>query len=98
MVDGQVYNWMGGHPGAPNVDQISVDYTSTRSNFNMSVAGKVAMNIEFMSPVYPEDLRRQSIPFSYMNVAVRSLDGASHSVQLYTDVSGGETRPAVLAQ
>ncbi|KAG6182265.1 hypothetical protein E4U36_003461 [Claviceps purpurea] len=88
MVDGQVYNWMGGHPGAPNVEQISVDYTSTRSNFNMSVAGKVAMNIEFMSPVYPEDLRRQSIPFSYMNVAVRSLDGASHSVQLYTDVSG----------
>lgn len=80
---------MGGAPGAPNVDQVSMDYTSTRSNFNMSVAGKVSMRIEFLSPVYPEDLRRQSIPFSYMNVAVKSLDGASHSVQIYADVSGG---------
>ncbi|KAG6004962.1 hypothetical protein E4U21_000585 [Claviceps maximensis] len=87
-VDGQNYNWMGGAPGAPNVDQLSMDYTSTRSNFNMSVAGKVSMNIEFLSPVFPEDLRRQSIPFSYIKVAVRSLDGAPHSVQVYTDVSG----------
>ncbi|KAG5917339.1 hypothetical protein E4U42_007270 [Claviceps africana] len=87
-VDGQNYNWMGGAPGAPPVDQLSVDYTSTRSIFNMSVAGKVAMSIEFLSPVYPQDLRRQSVPFSYLNVAVRSLDGASHSVQLYADVSG----------
>lgn len=87
-VDGKSYNWMGGAPGAPNVDQVSMDYTSTRSNFNMSVAGKVSMRIEFLSPVYPEDLRRQSIPFSYMNVAVKSLDGASHSVQIYADVSG----------
>ncbi|KAG5949035.1 hypothetical protein E4U53_006048 [Claviceps sorghi] len=87
-VDGENYNWMGGHPGASNVDQVSVDYTSTRSIFNMSVAGKVSMNIEFLSPVYPDDLRRQSIPFSYLNVAVRSLDGAPHSVQVYADVSG----------
>ncbi|KAG6035475.1 hypothetical protein E4U41_006078 [Claviceps citrina] len=87
-VDGQDYNWMGGAPGAPTVDQQSMEYTSTRSLFNMSVAGKVAMNIEFLSPVFAEDLRRQSVPFSYLNVAVRSLDGASHSVQIYADVSG----------
>lgn len=83
---------MGAAAGAPHVDQLSMDYTSTRTNFNMSVAGKVSMNIEFLSPVYPDDLRRQSIPFSYMNVAVRSLDGASHKVQLYADISGGETK------
>ncbi|KAG5990664.1 hypothetical protein E4U54_004051, partial [Claviceps lovelessii] len=87
-VDGKNYNWMGAAAGAPHVDQLSMDYTSTRTNFNMSVAGKVSMNIEFLSPVYPDDLRRQSIPFSYMNVAVRSLDGASHKVQLYADISG----------
>lgn len=81
---------MGGAPGAPTVDQLSMDYTSTRSNFYMSVGGKVSMNIEFLSPVYPEDLRRQSIPFSYLNVAVQSLDGAPHSVQVYADVSGGK--------
>lgn len=56
----------------------------------MSVAGKVSMNIEFLSPVFPEDLRRQSIPFSYLNVAVKSLDGGPHSVQVYADVTGGQ--------
>ncbi|OAA39424.1 glutaminase GtaA [Metarhizium rileyi] len=87
-VDDQVYNWMGGAPGAPNADQLSLEYTSTRSIFKMSVAGKVDMRIEFLSPVYPEDLKRQSIPFSYINVAVKSRDGKSHKVQLYSDVSG----------
>lgn len=81
---------MGGAPGAPLVDQVSMEYTSTRTIFNMSVAGKVSMNIEFLSPVFPEDLRRQSIPFSYLNVAVKSLDGGPHSVQVYADVTGGQ--------
>ncbi|KID76102.1 Glutaminase A [Metarhizium brunneum] len=87
-VDGEVYNWMGGAPGAPNVDQLSLEYTSTRSIFNMSVADKVDMRVEFLSPVYPDDLRRQSVPFSYINVAVKSRDGKSHRVQVYSDVSG----------
>lgn len=82
---------MGGAPGAPNVDQLSMEYTSTRSIFNMSVADKVEMRIEFLSPVYPNDLKRQSIPFSYMNVAVKSRDGAPHKVQIYSDVSGGRS-------
>lgn len=84
---------MGGAPGAPNVDQLSLEYTSTRSIFNMSVADKVDMRVEFLSPVYPDDLRRQSVPFSYINVAVKSRDGKSHRVQVYSDVSGGQSEP-----
>ncbi|KAH6604549.1 glutaminase a [Trichoderma cornu-damae] len=87
-VDGQVYNWMGGAPGASNVDQQSLKYTSTRTTFTMNVAGKVQLVAEFFSPVFPDDLRRQSIPFSYLSVSVASLDGRSHQVQIYTDVSG----------
>ncbi|GAO18893.1 hypothetical protein UVI_02046080 [Ustilaginoidea virens] len=87
-VDGVAYNWMGGATGAPLVDQLNVTYTSTRSIFTFSVAGKVTLNVEFLSPVYPTDLKRQSIPFSYLIVKARSLDGASHSVQVYSDVSG----------
>lgn len=86
------YNWMGGATGAPLVDQLNVTYTSTRSIFTFSVAGKVTLNVEFLSPVYPTDLKRQSIPFSYLIVKARSLDGASHSVQVYSDVSGGEQK------
>ncbi|KAI1635106.1 glutaminase GtaA [Biscogniauxia mediterranea] len=86
-VDGTPYAWMGAAPGADNVDQTDFSYTSTRSNFVFSVGGKVEMNVTFLSPVTPSDLRRQSLTFSYLDVIVRSLDGSSHEVQLYADVS-----------
>lgn len=57
--------------------------------FNMSIEGKVQMNIEFLSPVYTDDLMRQSVTSSYLEVSVKSMDGKSHSVQVYADVSGG---------
>ncbi|GFP57022.1 glutaminase A [Trichoderma asperellum] len=88
MVDGKAYNWMGAAPGADNVEQVSLKYTSTRTTFIMNVGGSVQMAAEFFSPVYPDDMRRQSIPFSYLKVSVVSLDGGPHSVQIYCDVSG----------
>ncbi|KAH6880095.1 glutaminase GtaA [Thelonectria olida] len=88
MVDGQAFNWMGNASGASTVTQESLEYTSTRTTFTMNVDDKVAMNITFLSPVYYDDLRRQSITSSYLNVAVKSMDGDSHSVQVYCDVSG----------
>lgn len=56
----------------------------------MNVGGLVQMAAEFFSPVYPDDLRRQSVPFSYLKISVVSLDGRSHNVQIYSDVSGGK--------
>lgn len=77
-----------GAPSGPAVaNQINFEYTSTRSVFTLSVDGKVGMNVTFLSPVEPTDLRRQSIPASYMNVEVFSIDGSEHKVQLYSDVS-----------
>lgn len=81
---------MGAVPDSQNVDQTEFSYTSTRSNFVMNVGGKVEMNITFLSPVTPNDLKRQSLTFSYLDVGVHSLDGADHDVQLYADVSGGK--------
>ncbi|CAJ2502899.1 Uu.00g102930.m01.CDS01 [Anthostomella pinea] len=87
-VDGTPYTWMGAPGGgAALVDQTDFSYTSTRSTFVMNVGGKVEMNITFLSPVTPTDLKRQSLVFSYLDVAVTSLDGASHDVQLYADCS-----------
>ncbi|KAL1998449.1 hypothetical protein VTN02DRAFT_6160 [Thermoascus thermophilus] len=85
-VDGEVYTWMG-LPGSRLVNQTSYRYTSTRSVFAMDVAGAVAMNITFLSPVTPDDLQRQSLAFSYLHVDVWSMDGKSHDVQLYADIS-----------
>lgn len=87
-VDGDVYTWM----GASNqisvfANQTAFEYTSTRSIFTLSVGGLVEMKVTFLSPVTPDDLLRSSLPYSYMDVAVSSLDGNTHSVQLYSDIS-----------
>ena len=89
-VDGNVYTWMGDPNGPPVVNQTGFAYTSTKSIFVMDVEGKVEMTITFTSPLTPDDLKRQSLVFSFMEVSVKSLDGASHNVQLYSDISAGK--------
>ena len=92
-VDGVSYTWMG-QPQVngvfpTNVVQNSVEYTAQRSTFLMTVANKVSMNVTFISPVTPNDLKRQSIIGTYLEVTVASIDAVSHSVQVYTDTSAG---------
>ena len=92
-VDGTSYTWMGNPNPLPSVvNQTSFEYTATRSIFAMDVAGIVTMNITFLSPVFPTDLKRQSLPFSYVDVSVLSSDGKPHDVQLYTDITAGMLR------
>ena len=73
----------------PSVTQESFEFTSLRSTFIMNVAGVVSMNVTFLSPVTPKDLMRQSIIGSYLSVTVASIDGGTHSVQLYADTTAG---------
>lgn len=73
----------------PSVTQTSFEYTSTRSTFTMNVAGKISMNVTFLSPITPMDLQRQSVIGSYLRVTVAAIDGGTHSVQLYADTSAG---------
>lgn len=94
-VDNHVYTWMGDPVGAPLVTQTGFSYTSTKSIFTMDVGGMVEMTITFTSPLTPNDLKRQSLIFSYMEVAVASLDGSPHYVQLYSDISAG--KPSTLS-
>jgi len=75
--------------GPATANQIAYEYSSTKSVFTIDVAGKVVLNITFLSPITPDDMKRQSLVFSYMNVEVTSVDGATHDVQLYSDISAG---------
>ncbi|KAJ7179003.1 DUF1793-domain-containing protein [Mycena filopes] len=50
-------------------------------------AGPVDLTVTFLSPVEPNDLVKQSIPFAYMAVSAAATDGRSHSVQVYSDIS-----------
>ncbi|RKF53563.1 Glutaminase A [Erysiphe neolycopersici] len=85
-VDGIVYTWMGA-PGPQPVTQTAFEYTSTKSIFTLNAGSRVELQVTFLSPITPGDLQRQSLISSYLNVAVRSLDGAVHNVQLYADIS-----------
>lgn len=85
-VDDKTYTWMGA-PGPEIVTQTAFEYTSTKSIFTLQAGGKVELKVTFLSPVTPDDLERQSLVFSYLNVDVRSIDGNAHMVQLYSDIS-----------
>jgi hypothetical protein len=88
-VDGTAYTWMGVPGASQNVIQSSFSYTSTMSSFVMDVGGVVQMNVTFLSPIAPSDIKRQSLTFSYISVAIQSTDGNSHDVELYADISAG---------
>lgn len=73
----------------PVVKQVSLEYTSTKSIFVFDVDGKVNLTVTFLSPVFADDLSRQSQQFSYISAKAKSVDGETHDVRLYMDVSGG---------
>jgi Domain of unknown function (DUF5127)/Domain of unknown function (DUF4965)/Domain of unknown function (DUF1793)/Domain of unknown function (DUF4964)/TAT (twin-arginine translocation) pathway signal sequence len=91
-IDGTAYVFMGS-PTLPNVfpfptmRQTASLLTATSSHFVLAQAG-VQLDVTFLSPVEPGDLRRQSMPLSYVTVAASSLDGATHRVRVYLDISG----------
>lgn len=92
-VDGISYEWLGtAQESFPETTfkkakPLTVSYDSQYSNFTFST-GQVEINASFLSPVLPDDLHRTSLPLSYLTVAVRSIDGGSHNVSMYGDVSG----------
>ncbi|KIY47397.1 DUF1793-domain-containing protein [Fistulina hepatica ATCC 64428] len=90
-VDNTSYSFLGDAVVANHTfnsaNQTSVNITTTQSIFVMS-AGSVDVTVTFLSPIEPDDLVKQSMPFSYMSLSVASTDGQSHSIQLYTDISG----------
>ncbi|KAF8917882.1 hypothetical protein CPB85DRAFT_1558569, partial [Mucidula mucida] len=89
-VDGTAYSFL----GVPSVSgasfqkavQTDFEFTATQSNFKLT-AGPVDLTVSFLSPVEANDLAKQSAPLSYMAVSAASNDGASHSVQVYSDIS-----------
>ncbi|KAI4650193.1 uncharacterized protein J4E79_009460 [Alternaria viburni] len=90
-VDGNTFVWMGKPDGYNDfANQTSYEYTSTKSIFTITAGDTVQLKVTFMSPLTPNDFKRQSLIFSYMDVEVSSLDGSSHDVQIYTDISAGE--------
>ena len=91
-IDGTPYVFMGAPalpdtPPFPTMRQARSDLSATQSVFTLQQGG-IELSVAFLSPVEPGDLRRQSVPLSYVSVTARSLDGQAHHVALYFDISG----------
>lgn len=78
-----------GNSGYEPVNQLAFQYSGTQSLFSFE-AGGVHLEVTFLSPVTPQDLRRQSLTFSYLSVEATTADHLNHDVQLYSDISAGK--------
>jgi Domain of unknown function (DUF5127)/Domain of unknown function (DUF4965)/Domain of unknown function (DUF1793) len=89
-IDGTSFVFAGdpsiGDTGAA-LEQTRLTLTATRSVFTLQSRG-VQITLEYLSPIEPGDLQRQSIPMAWVLVTARSIDGSSHHVSLYLDISG----------
>ncbi|KAF8609026.1 hypothetical protein BDV93DRAFT_466201 [Ceratobasidium sp. AG-I] len=88
-VDNTTYTAMGAPGTAANnlTVQTQTEFTTTRTIIT-SRAGPVDLVLTFLSPLDYTDLVRLSLPFSYFSVSAVANDGGSHSVAVYTDISG----------
>ncbi|KAJ3759151.1 hypothetical protein EV360DRAFT_82372 [Lentinula raphanica] len=88
-IDGVAYSFLGDSSVSnfTKASQTSAKFTSTRSIFVLS-AGPVDLTVTFLSPIEPDHLVKQSLPFSYLSVSAASNDNSAHDVSIYTDITG----------
>ena len=86
-IDGTSYRLMGDDPSSlPAFPQTGLQVLPTRSIYDFD-NGHVHVTMTFMTPALASDLSAISLPVSYINWDVRSVDGQTHSVQVYDSVS-----------
>ena len=102
-IDGVAHVFLGAPGALPDAAargmiQTDVTVTPTKSRFTLN-GGGIELTVTFLSPVEPGDLRRQSMPLSYVSVRARGIDGKAHKVSLYVDISAewtnGDSNAAV---
>jgi len=90
-VNGQAYSLFGVSNTLDGLQEATVtaaNFTSTHSIFTLE-AGSKTFTLDFLSPVSPQNLLRQSLPFSYLTVSVSG--GSSEPVQIYSDIDASWT-------
>lgn len=65
-------------------DSVSLSATQTHYSFT---CGPVNLNLQFVSPLLPDDLNLLSRPVNYINYEVTANDGAKHDVQIYFETT-----------
>jgi hypothetical protein len=88
-VDGKAFNFLGsaGAVAGTAMTLVSRSLTPTNTEYVLS-GGGVTLTLDFLSPVEPVDLKRQSAPLGYVRASAQANDGKTHAVHLYFDISG----------
>ncbi|CAG2102973.1 unnamed protein product, partial [Medioppia subpectinata] len=90
-VDSQAYRFMGAHYIAHQnillAIQSGLRVTPTQSVFTFT-AGPIELVVNFFTPIDPTDLKRLSLPASYISMSARSVDHKTHEVQVYLGMTG----------
>ncbi len=87
-VDGRAYRFMGRQAICPNTaKQVSVRVMPTRTFYTFE-AGSVELTVCFMTPMLPADMKLLTSPVTFLTFRIKALDGKSHAVTVYFDVSG----------
>ena len=66
--------------------QNSVELTATSTRYDFT-CGPVGLQLQFVSPLLPEDPDLLSRPVNYVNYAVRSNDSKKHNVEIYIETT-----------
>ena len=79
-IDGKEYCYLG-KSSRPEMKTVSLRVTPTRTVSVLEAAG-IELTVTFWSPALPQDLDALSTPITFVDAAVRSLDGKPHDILL----------------
>lgn len=68
------------------IEQIDLKVTPLKTIYTFRDES-VELEVCFTTPLLPDDLKLLSRPVSYMSYKVKSIDGKSHDISVYTDAS-----------
>ena len=88
-VDGVPFVFMGAPvlAGSSPMTMMTRALTPTKTEFVFNASG-ISLTVDFLSPVEPTDLKRQSAPLGYVTASASSTDAKTHAVSVYFDISG----------
>ncbi|KAG8806415.1 hypothetical protein FRC19_007267, partial [Serendipita sp. 401] len=90
-VDGVLFGFLGGALGASVIGTQAqtkdLEITASQTIYTFGCGG-MDVKVTFINSIEPSDFTRLSLPFIYVSVTATSNDGARHSVQIYSDLSG----------
>ena len=75
-IDGKEYNCLG-QSSQPEMETMELSVTPCRTQSRMAAAG-VELVLSFWAPALPRDLDALSIPITFVDFSLRSLDGKAH--------------------